>query len=168
MLQINLMLKILFINTMRYKLKKIWTWIFGISLSLNVLCLGLFAFAELNKHFNLTNESKLKEIIKNELQFDKYQSTLFSNLVDAHQFQSAIIREEIVNAKKTYYQFEKPNQQALETLINNYRKLDSLNYTHFRDVRALCKGDQIKIFDELVLNIITHSNFGFNGRKKNR
>jgi protein CpxP len=147
--------------------KKVWPWIFGIGLFINVLALGFFIFNEL-QHRPLPGGPQLKEVISNELQFDEQQRTIYADLAKSHQYQSAEIRKEIAEAKKAYYQFENPNPQALQHLTATYGKLDSLNYAHFRDIRGLCKGFQIKTFDRLVDKILTSSNFGFMGPKPGR
>ena len=144
--------------------KKVWPWIFGIGLFLNVLALGYFGFNEL-QHRPFTGGPQLKNVIADELQFDEHQRAIYSEFVKKHQDQSAEIRGQIATAKKSYYQFENKNPQALEQLTATYGKLDSLNYTHFRDIRGLCKGPQIKAFDRLVEKILTSSNFGFMGQK---
>lgn len=144
--------------------KKVWPWIFGIGLFLNVLALGYFGFNEL-QHRPFPRGQQLKNVIADELQFDEHQRAIYSEFVKKHQDQSAKIRGQIAAAKKSYYQFENKNPQALEQLTATYGKLDSLNYAHFREIRGLCKGPQIKAFDRLLEKILTSSNFGFVGQK---
>ena len=147
--------------------KKVWPWIFGIGLFLNVLALGYFGFNEL-QHRPFPGGPQLKNVIADELQFNDEQRTIFKGYVKNHQDQSATIRREIAAAKKSYYQFIIKNPQALEKLTATYGKLDSLNYAHFREIRGLCKGPQIKAFDRLVEKILTSSNFGFMGPRPGR
>lgn len=147
--------------------KKVWPWIFGIGLFINVLALGFFGFNEF-QHRPMPGGPQLKEVISNELQLDEQQRTIYAGFVKNHQNQSAEIRKEIAEAKKAYYQFENQNPQALQLLTATYGKLDSLNYAHFRDIRGLCKGPQIKAFDRLVEQILTSSNFGFMGGRSGR
>ena len=144
--------------------KKVWPWIFGIGLFLNVLALGYFGFNEL-QHRPFPGGPQLKNVIADELQFNDEQRTIFFGYVKNHQDQSATIRREIAAVKKSYYQFKIKNPQALEKLTATYGKLDSLNYAHFREIRGLCKGPQIKAFDRLLEKILTSSNFGFVGQK---
>jgi protein CpxP len=147
--------------------KKMWAYIFGIGLSVNVLALGFFGFNEF-QHRPFPGGPQLKNVIADELQFDEKQRTIYAGYVKNHQDQSAEIRKEIAEAKKAYYQFENQNPQALQLLTATYGKLDSLNYAHFRDIRGLCKGPQIKAFDRLVEQILTSSNFGFIGGRSGR
>ncbi len=147
--------------------KKVWPWIFGIGLFINVLALGFFGFNEF-QHRPFPGGPQLKNVIADELQFNERQRTIYAGYVKNHQDQSAEIRKEIADAKKAYYQFENQNPQALQQLTANYGKLDSLNYAHFRDIRGLCKGPQIKAFDRLVEKILTSSNFGFMGPRSTR
>lgn len=147
--------------------KKVWPWIFGIGLFINVLALGFFGFNEF-QHRPFPGGPQLKNVIADELQFDKQQRRIYAGYVKNHQDQSAQIRKEIADAKKAYYQFENKNPQALQQLTATYGKLDSLNYAHFRDIRGLCKGPQIKAFDRLVEKILTSSNFGFMGPRSSR
>lgn len=147
--------------------KKMWSWVFGIGLFINILALGFFGFNEF-QHRPIPGGPELKEVIANELQFDEQQRTIFAGLVKIHQIQSAEIRKEINEAKKAYYQFENPKPETLQQLIATYGKLDSLNYLHFRDIRGLCKDKQIKAFDHLVEKILTSSNFGFMGPRPGR
>jgi hypothetical protein len=142
--------------------KKVWPWIFGIGLFINVLALGFFGFNEF-QHRPFPGGQQLKNVIADELQFDEHQRAIYSEFVKKHQDQSAEIRGQIATAKKSYYQFENKNPQALEQLTATYGKLDSLNYAHFREIRRLCKGPQIKAFDRLLNKILTSSNFGFVG-----
>ena len=144
--------------------KKVWPWIFGIGLFLNVLALGYFGFNEL-QHRPFPGGQQLKNVIADELQFNDEQRAIFTGYVKNHQDQSTRIRREIAVAKKSYYQFKIKNPQALEKLTATYGKLDSLNYAHFREIRGLCKGPQIKAFDRLLEKILTSSNFGFVGQK---
>ena len=147
--------------------KKVWTWVFGIGMFINVLALGFFVFNEFRHRYN-PGGPQLKEVMADELQFDEQQRAIYAEFVKNHQDQSATIRGEIAAAKKSYYQFENKNTQALEQLTATYRKLDSLNYAHFRDIRGLCKGPQIKAFDRLLEKILTSSNFGFMGPRPGR
>jgi hypothetical protein len=144
--------------------KKVWPWIFGIGLFINVLALGFFGFNEF-QHRPFTGGQQLKNVIADELQFNDEQRAIFTGYVKNHQDQSTRIRREIAVAKKSYYQFKIKNPQALEKLTATYGKLDSLNYAHFREIRGLCKGPQIKAFDRLLEKILTSSNFGFVGQK---
>ncbi|MEY4047028.1 MAG: hypothetical protein RL284_579 [Bacteroidota bacterium] len=144
--------------------KKVWPWIFGIGLFLNVLALGYFGFNEL-QHRPFPGGPQLKNVIADELQFNDEQRAIFTGYVKNHKDQSTRIRREIALAKKSYYQFKIKNPQALEKLTATYGKLDSLNYAHFREIRGLCKGPQIKAFDRLLEKILTSSNFGFVGQK---
>ena len=147
---------------MIHQRKKVWPWIFGIGIGVNLIALGFFIFNELH-HRPLPDGKQLKEVIANELQFDHQQRAVFTPFVKNHQHQSATIREEIAKAKKAFYQFENPNPNALKTLTTAYGKLDSLNYAHFRDIRGICKGPQVMAFDLLLDKIITSANFGFMG-----
>jgi protein CpxP len=145
--------------------KKVWPWIFGIGLFVNVLALVFFGFNEL-QHRPFPGGPQLKNVIADELQLDEQQRKIYAGYVKNHQNQSAEIRKEIADAKKAYYQFENQNPRALQQLTATYGKLDSLNYAHFRDIRGLCKGPQIKAFDCLVEKILTSSNFGFMGPRQ--
>lgn len=147
--------------------KKVWAWVLGIVLFINVLALGFFGYNEF-QHRPMPGGPQLKEVISNELKLDEQQRQIYAVYVKNHQNQSAEIRKEIADAKKAYYQFENPNPEALQQLTATYGKLDSLNYAHFRDIRGLCKGPQIKAFDHLVEKILTSSNFGFMGPRSGR
>lgn len=154
-------------NNDRYKMKR---WILAFFTILNLGTIGFFWF----NHFNesrLTGEPHLKELIARELKFDENQKEMFYKIVKFHQDESAIIREEISNAKREYYRFDQnqdQNRLALLSLQNAYGRLDTLNYTHFMQIRSICKGEQIEAFNLLIGKIITNADFGFSGPRKGR
>ena len=81
--------------------KKVWPWIFGIGLFLNVLALGYFGFNEL-QHRPFPGGPQLKNVIADELQFNDEQRAIFTGYVKNHKDQSTRIRREIALAKKSY------------------------------------------------------------------
>ena len=83
---------------MIHQRKKVWPWIFGIGIGVNLIALGFFIFNELH-HRPMPDGKQLKEVIANELQFDHQQRAVFTQFVKNHQHQSATIREEIAKAK---------------------------------------------------------------------
>ena len=145
-------------------------WILAFFTILNLGTIGFFWF----NHFNesrLTGGPHLKELIARELKFDENQKEMFYKIVKFHQDESAIIREEISNAKREYYRFDQnqdQNRKALLSLQNAYGRLDTLNYTHFMQIRSICKGEQIEAFNLLISKIITNSDFGFSGPRNER
>ncbi|MHA8088012.1 hypothetical protein [Aquirufa sp. Wall-65K1] len=138
---------------------KWWPWVVAFILLINVGTLVIFWMNERR----LMNGPTPKELIAKELQFDEKQRKAFDIIVKSHQDQSALIRQEITKAKKIYYQVGPSHSKAIKDLTLAYVKLEELNYHHFQQIRQVCNKDQRKIFDELLVKMISGSNFGMMG-----
>ncbi len=144
---------------MRNQTIKWWPWIVTCLVLVNLGTLILFWMNERDR----MGGSTPKELIANELHFDDKQKAAFEIIVKKHQDQSAQIRVEIREAKKAYYQLGPKNKKATHELTFAYAKLEALNYSHFEEIRAICKTDQKDALNRLLNIIISGSNFGMMG-----
>lgn len=96
-----------------------------------------------------------KEVIK-ELKFDKLQSESFELLAKAHHERILALEDSILAAKEAYYlnTLHKADtlqaKKDLNLILELHRSMEAVNVAHFKDLRALCKGEQLNEFDRMI------------------
>ncbi len=96
-----------------------------------------------------------REVIINELQFTDDQIDQYEMLIHAHRSEIDITQQKI-NAirKQLYSRLAAPVSDSLgvELLTKELGQLqahiETIHFHHFEDIRKLCKGNQIKLFDD--------------------
>lgn len=128
--------------------------------ALIVLNLAILAFQFFNKgaeqrHFPPHHgREKPKNYIIKKLHFDDQQITDYEALIEIHREHIGEIEAKIHTEKQALFSLlseSNPNQE--KSLLNRIAKLssgiDSLHMDHFKAIKALCKEEQLKDFDEL-------------------
>lgn len=96
-----------------------------------------------------------RDIIIHKLDLNEEQVVLYDNMIKLHQ--EAIKKEDqrIRELKRALYQSlgkdnEQSNEEGLLTqLSRTQQEIERLHLEHFKQLKALCKGDQIQKFNEL-------------------
>ena len=97
-----------------------------------------------------------KQEVINELHFDKKQSESFELLAKAHHDRIQSLEDSIVDAKEAYYLSALKNvdsaqaERNLKLILQLHGKMESVNIAHFKEIKALCKSDQLKDFDRMI------------------
>jgi hypothetical protein len=146
--------------------RKRWIFLFGLLLVINLGTLMFFWMGHLREQ-RMPVGPHLKERMAEELNFDENQRKQLDIFVKDHQDKSAQIRIKIESAKINFYQLNSSDSVKNVHFIqlkSVYGELDQLNFGHFKDIRSICKEDQLLKFDELMQQIFTSGNFGFTGK----
>jgi len=132
-------------------------------IGLLLLNLGTLTFMFLqNSHHDLMHGSKDKEqgpkyIIIARMHFNQTQKLKYDDLVEEHRRGSRELHEESKALHDELFVLLKEREIDVakkKTLIaqiaENQAKMERLNFDHFHDIKSLCKGVQLKYYDELV------------------
>ncbi len=98
-----------------------------------------------------------KNIIIERLHFNQTQQNQYNAMVDEHRSRSRELRDnsKLLHDKLYALLNENPvneidKNKLITNIAENQKLTEELNFTHFRQIRSLCKGVQIKYFNELV------------------
>jgi len=132
-------------------------------LGLLLLNFGTLAFLFLNKppHPPMgpgPGEEGPKRIIIERLGFDKEQVAQYEQLIDEHRKTirelDGQIRETKNNLYATLSSASQSNKDSLQTRLGEIQKqIETTHYSHFADIKKLCRPDQLKKFDELTRDL---------------
>ncbi|QDK77096.1 periplasmic heavy metal sensor [Spirosoma sp. KCTC 42546] len=99
-------------------------------------------------------------VIIGRLRFDAGQQKVYRGLITNHQEQTRALNEEMVQLYRDYYgllAMSPPDSARANTLsqqiANNQRAQAQLNFTHFKQIKALCRPDQQGDFTELAKDL---------------
>jgi hypothetical protein len=97
-----------------------------------------------------------KNIIITALEFNEIQIKQFDKLIIEHLKSISNINETRFELKDLLYsQITMPNDSLMfyyKKLGNLQEKIEELHTIHFKDIRAICRADQIDKFDQLSQN----------------
>jgi protein CpxP len=132
---------------------------------LSIVSFGLFAanlilvwFLMFNKTAHDRKEG-IKKIIIEKLHFDESQTKEYEKLIDWHKKNIRKSESQMMVLKNQLYTSLQQNNQTNSTdlLIAEIGKvqieIEHINYKHFKDIKQLCKPEQLKLFDELCEDI---------------
>jgi periplasmic protein CpxP/Spy len=96
-----------------------------------------------------------KQIIIDKLQFDKEQVTLYESLIVEHRESVKALKDSISDTKNNLYQTLKTKTFASkDSLINLLsalqKRIESVHYEHFAQIKKLCKPQQMEDFKKLT------------------
>ncbi|MEZ0485140.1 periplasmic heavy metal sensor [Fibrella aquatica] len=96
-------------------------------------------------------------IIIERLQFDAGQQEQYRHLIRAHQQQTRVLTQQSILLHQAYYSLldaEKPDSEQATSLSRqigqNQQAQAQLNFSHFDDIKALCRPEQQANFRKLV------------------
>lgn len=99
-------------------------------------------------------------VIIRRLHFDEVQQTTYHQLVHEHQNQTRTLRDQSAQLFRDYYgllESDAPDSAKANALSQqiamNQRKMAQLNFTHFQQIKALCRPDQQTDFKQLVSDL---------------
>jgi periplasmic protein CpxP/Spy len=132
---------------------------------LSIVSIGLFAaniilicFLMSNKMAHDRKEDPKKIIIK-KLHFDESQTKEYEKLIDWQKKNIRKSESQMMVLKNELYTSLQQNKQtnSTDSLIAEIGKvqieIEHINYKHFKDIKELCKPEQLKLFDELCEDI---------------
>lgn len=94
-----------------------------------------------------------RHFIINKLDFDKEQADQYLSLIKAHQVKMHAYRMEMNRAKTNLYSNLANEGNAHDSLfakINKIQyKIEVQHYSHFQDIKRICRPDQLDNFEEL-------------------
>lgn len=95
-----------------------------------------------------------REIIIDRLKFDQAQVDEYDGLIKIHRSSIDEAQYQIMGIKKELYQkLDDASvdtiqvQQLTDSIAAVQDRIEKIHFYHFRDIRALCKGEQIARFD---------------------
>ncbi|MFY8036113.1 MAG: hypothetical protein ACOVMQ_03040 [Cyclobacteriaceae bacterium] len=104
-----------------------------------------------------------KNQIVESLHFDQQQITDYENLISQHRQTIRELNDRMLEAKSSLYQSLAGGNGAMkDSLINTLGSLqmqiETTHYNHFKDIKALCRPDQLAYFDKLSENLANFFN----------
>jgi Spy/CpxP family protein refolding chaperone len=99
-------------------------------------------------------------VIIERLQLDATQQAQYQQLVREHQHQARVLHEQSAQLFRDYYgllESNHPDSAQATTLsqqiATNQQNMAQLNFTHFSQIKALCRPDQLANFNRLVSDL---------------
>jgi periplasmic protein CpxP/Spy len=132
---------------------------------LSIVSIGLFAANIILIWFLMTNKTAHdrkegpKKIIIEKLQFNEVQTAEYEKLIDWHKENIRKQEQQMMVLKNQLYTSLQQNKQtnSTDSLIAEIGKvqieIEYINYKHFKDIKELCKPEQLELFDELCEDI---------------
>lgn len=138
---------------------KLLTWLVVLLLIANAATITMFW---LGSERNLPNvKGAPQEFLVKELKLDSRQQELFEVLRKEHHDSAMILREEVKQAKATFFALlqqanvtDSSKLAAANKVSVITQKLDLLTFDHFQKVRAICNGEQQQKFDKIINQVI--------------
>jgi Spy/CpxP family protein refolding chaperone len=100
---------------------------------------------------------KPKEIIVEKLNFDTKQQVDYDQLIQQHRKEITTTEDHIKSAKNELYlllndeSVDVAKKDSLISLLSNYQKeIETIHFNHFRDIKKLCKPEQLNDFNDLT------------------
>jgi periplasmic protein CpxP/Spy len=100
---------------------------------------------------------KPKEIIVEKLHFDSKQLADYEQLIQQHRKEITTTEDNIKSAKNELYLLlnnetvDVAKKDSLISLLSNYQKeIETIHFNHFRDIKKLCKPEQLNDFNDLT------------------
>lgn len=126
-------------------------------LALNLATLPFLMFSHFQENNHTGNRPMPDQIIIEKLQFDSNQQKQYRVLIDWHRGQINEIDEKIRNTKNELYQQllqpeinTKTKDSLVEALSNYQKQIENTNFKHFKDIKKLCRKEQLNAFDDLT------------------
>lgn len=129
---------------------------------LTIAVIALFVINMVTLSFLFFNDKKNdskkepKEIIIHKLGFNKNQISEYEILIKKHKANISRLDNQIKDSKnKLYQQLNLPdNQVVTDSILKNLNlyksEIERVHYTHFLDIKKLCKPNQLDNYNELT------------------
>jgi periplasmic protein CpxP/Spy len=136
---------------------KLLTILSGALIAINLVLIGFILFRP--SALPKGERERPRKIISEKLKFDNQQMTQFDQAIKAHKESIIIENEQMGDLKMKLYATLKYNQQntdkdSLMKAINAVQlRVENIHYKHFEAIKAICKPEQQKMYDELCLEM---------------
>jgi periplasmic protein CpxP/Spy len=130
---------------------------------LNIIIMVFFLYVKPGKsdfHDELKKGQGPKQIIIDRLHFSESQQKQYTILVEAHRTKMFSLNEASRKMHDNLFLLLKTqpvNKVAADSIINsisnNQKELEQLNFSHFNEIRTLCTSDQTDEFNELLSDL---------------
>lgn len=132
---------------------------------LNVGTLGFLIFSGSNKEHRphaggFQGRPKPREIIIKKLDFDTNQIKKYDELIAWHRQNIRTVEDDIRNSKnELYLQLnstpvnEKVKDSLILVLSNDQKRIESIHFQHFKDIKKLCTTKQLDSYKDLTAEL---------------
>jgi periplasmic protein CpxP/Spy len=107
---------------------------------------------------SVRKENGPKKLIIERLHFDKDQVAAYEILIARHQVSVKGLKDSIIDTKNSLYQcLKKETFDDKDSLINVLgvlqKRIESVHFEHFTQIKKLCKPEQIEDFNKLTKDL---------------
>lgn len=131
-----------------------------ISIGLLVSNIMLIAFI-LTRHPERPPHQEPKTILIERLHFTEHQIQQYDRLIETHRTATRQSNEDIMKLKNQLYRSlsQETNAVFRDSMIAEISKvqmkIEQVHYNHFEQIKQLCQGEQLNLFDQLTNEIAT-------------
>lgn len=134
-------------------------WLIALLILVNTVFIAMYCYHQFanSKH---RNHKGPRNYIISKLNFNKEQTAQYDKLIEWHRAQIRKDESAIMDLKKALYTtLNNPNvntaqQDSIITEINLLQNnIEHTNYTHFKDIKALCTPEQLVAFSQLCTEL---------------
>lgn len=102
-----------------------------------------------------------KRVIIERLRFDAQQVAAYEKLILQHQQEVSAKTKEMGAARKALFELLKSDdfskKDSLTTVVGEVqRQIETIHFQHFRDIKKLCKGEQMQAFKDLTSDLANY------------
>ncbi len=136
---------------------KLLTILSGVLIVINIVLTAFILFRP--NALPKVERERPRKIISEKLKFDEQQMTQFDAAIKVHRESIKNENEQMGDLKMKLYATLKHNEQntdkdSLMKAINAIQlRIEHIHYKHFEDIKAICKPEQQKMYDELCLEM---------------
>jgi protein CpxP len=97
-----------------------------------------------------------KKVIIEKLDFDENQIVAYEKLIDQHRIEIRAKDQKIIQIKKELYRLLNKSNSIQETdsltkeIGREQQEIERIHFNHFKDIKSICKPEQIPYFELLV------------------
>jgi Spy/CpxP family protein refolding chaperone len=97
-----------------------------------------------------------KKVIIEKLDFDENQIVAYEKLIDQHRIEIRAKDQKIIQIKKELYRLLNKSNSIQETdsltkeIGREQQEIERIHFNHFKDIKSICKPEQISYFELLV------------------
>jgi hypothetical protein len=131
-----------------------------ISIGLLVSNIMLIAFI-LTRHPERPPHQEPKHILIERLHFTEHQIQQYDRLIETHKTATRQSNEDIMQLKNQLYRSlsQETNAVFRDSMIAEISKvqmkIEQVHYNHFEQIKQLCQGEQLNLFDQVTNEIAT-------------
>ena len=129
-----------------------------ISIGLLITNVMLVAFI-LTRHAEKPTRQEPRNIVIDKLHFTDNQIHMYDSLIKGHRASIKQWQDDVMKLKNQLYSSlaEENKAEFRDSIIIEISKvqmkIEQIHYSHFEDIKRLCKGDQLNLFNQLTQEI---------------